>query len=104
LPLWSRKWPFLDYSVAAAPLDAGVYALWKVGEIIYIGASGVEARNSIRTRLLEHLKVCDGVTFPLPDHYSWEVANDPQQRKAELLVEYQRLHGGRLPQLNAGGN
>ncbi len=99
LPLWSRQWPFLDYTVEAAPLDSGVYGLWKDGDIIYIGASDPGA--SIRARLLEHLKVCDGVTFPHPDHYSWEVAKDPQQRKAELLVQYQRLHG-RLPQLNAG--
>ncbi len=102
MPLWSRRWPFLDYTIEAAPLDPGVYALWKDGEIIYIGASAAGAGNTIRARLLKHLKVCDGVNLPLPDHYSWEVANDPQQRKSELLVQFQRLHGGRLPQLNAG--
>jgi len=95
LPLWTRKWPFVGYSVEAAPLEPGVYGLWKDGELIYIGSSdGPE--SSIRARLMEHLS---GAIDPVPDHYSWEVAAHPQKRKNESLEQFRTLHR-RLPRLN----
>jgi len=36
----------------------------------------------------------------MPDHYSWEVAADPQKRKFEMLEQFRDLHG-KLPLLNA---
>ena len=96
MPLWTRKWPFVDYSVEAAPLDPGVYGLWKDGELIYIGSSdGPE--SSIRSRLTEHLRA--GMDRR-PDHYSWEVAADPAKRRAESLEQFRSLHK-RLPRLNS---
>jgi hypothetical protein len=99
LPLWTRKWPFVDYSVEASPLDAGVYALWKDGELIYIGSSNGPG-SSIRSCLMERLRA--GME-PRPDHYSWEVAADPHRRKAESLEQFRTLHR-RLPRLNGEKN
>lgn len=98
MPLWSRQWPFLAYSVEAAPLDAGVYALWRDGQLIYIGCSQGSA-NSIRSCLLEHFAQSADQSDSAPDHYSWEVADDPQKRKSEMLARYQHLHG-RPPLMN----
>jgi len=99
LPLWSRRWPFLGYSIEAAPLDSGVYALWKDDKLIYIGVSE-ESSMSIRSGLLEHFRQSEGKHIPMPDHYSWEVAADPQKRKFEMLEQFRDLHG-KLPLLNA---
>jgi hypothetical protein len=96
LPIWSRKWPFLDYTIEAAPLDPGVFALWQDGEIVFIGA-GV---TSIRQCLVEHFRGTHGPENQTADHYSWEVAVDPEERRLEILSQYERLHNGRWPRLN----
>ncbi len=83
MPIWSRRWPLLDYTVEAAPTDAGVYGLWKDGELIYIGASGPD--GSIRESLLAHRLGRHGEPSRSADHYSWEVANDPKKRAQEVL-------------------
>ena len=101
MPLWSRRWPFVAYSVEAAPLDAGVFALWKAGEVVYIGSSD-GPRSSIRTELTKHFREHPDETSR-PDHYSWEVADDPPRRKAEMLELFRANHGGRLPILNKSG-
>ena len=98
MPIWSRRWPFLDYTVDAAPLDAGVYALWKDEELVYIGASNGD-NSSIRARLKEHLSGTHGDYTRSADHYSWEVAADPRKREMEVLEQFRRKHG-RLPRFN----
>jgi hypothetical protein len=95
MPIWSRQWPFLDYSVQASPLDGGVYGLWKDNELIYIGASS--EGGSLRACLVERFS-----EFPYPevDHYSWEVSDDPKKRMAQVLEQHQRTYG-RSPKLNS---
>lgn len=92
MPLWTRKWPFLGYSVEAAPMDRGVYALWKDGELIFVGSSDAPG-TSIRSHLVHHFSEASRVDATSPDHYSWEVADDPPKRKAEVLAQYEALYG-----------
>jgi hypothetical protein len=85
-----RRYKFSRIVLQGAPPDAGVYALWDGEELIYYGRA-----VSIRARLLEQYE-----QGPQATHYSWEVCADPAAREAELLREFQRLHG-RLPRGNA---
>jgi hypothetical protein len=97
MPIWSRGWPFLDYTIEAAPLDRGVFGLWKAEELLFVGATNEGA--SIRQCLVEHFKGVHGEESRTADHYSWEVASNPEQRKSEVLQQYRQLHG-RMPRLN----
>jgi hypothetical protein len=98
LPIWSRRWPSLDYTIEAAPLDKGVFGLWKNNELIFIGVT--DADGSIRQCLMAHHSGEHGNETQEADHYSWEVANDPAERHREVVAQYQRTHG-RPPRLNA---
>jgi hypothetical protein len=97
MPIWSRKWPFLDYTIEAAPLDQGVFGLWQRDELIFLGAT--TAGTSIRQCVLEHFKGVHGDESRAADHYSWEVADNPEERKSEVLRQFRTLHK-RLPRLN----
>lgn len=97
MPIWSRKWPFLEYSVKAAPLDQGVFGLWRDNELLFIGSTN--RPHSLRMCLLEHFNGQHGEESRTADHYSWEVAENPDKRKTEVLSDYQRANG-RLPKLN----
>jgi hypothetical protein len=91
MPIWSRKWPFIDYTVSAAPQDAGVYALWVQDDIVFIGYTG--AGESIRSCLLAHFNGVHGNVTEQADHYSWEIASDPKARRGEVMQTYIENHG-----------
>jgi hypothetical protein len=95
MPVWSRQWPFFDYTIESAPLNQGVYGLWQSGELIFVGAT--DGSTSLRHCLMEHSQ--SKLRFAV-DHYSWEVSDDPQTRKLEVLEQF-RSRYGRLPRLNA---
>lgn len=78
--------PFTESLVAAAPMAAGVFALWESGGIVYYGQTA-----EIRRALGEHLR---GRAFSgrRVSGCSWEVAADPQGRHRELLREYTAAH------------
>jgi len=92
----SRRYKFTRIVLQGAPQDAGIYALWDGGELIYYGRA-----LSIRARLLEHYEERPGTFAHRPTHYSWEICDDPAAREAELLREFRRMFG-RLPRGNAG--
>jgi hypothetical protein len=94
MPVWSRQWPFLPYTIEAAPLNQGVYGLWQAGELIFVGAT--DDSTSLRQCLKEHSQSEPRLAL---DHYSWEVSDDPQTRKLEVLAQFQSRYG-RLPRLN----
>ena len=94
MPISDPLYRFAHAIVQGAPANAGVYALWQDGEMIYLGRA-----TSIRERLLEHLE-----RTPLPctsgaTHYSWELSLRPATREVELLELYKKRHG-RLPRCN----
>lgn len=81
---------------AGAPEEAGVYALWRDDELIFLGRASQGA--TIRARLTEHL----GGSCPCTQtatHYTWELSLQPATREAEVLREFQALFG-RLPRCN----
>jgi hypothetical protein len=84
--------------VSGAPPDPGVFALWEKEELIYYGRVQGE-RATIQSCLREHLVGGDHCTARAT-HYGWEISSNPRMREAELLREYERLHG-RLPRCNA---
>src|SRR4051812_45106755 len=86
----SPSLPFTEPLVAAAPQTCGVYALWQNGAVIYLGrASAGDA--TIRTALDEHLR---GQAWSAlrATRCSWEIADDPERRHAELLKEFETAH------------
>jgi hypothetical protein len=97
MPLLSRKWPFLDYIVSAAPTDRGVYALWRANELVFVGIAG--PKDNIRTCLRKHFDGQVGASSPA-DHFSWELPPDPEARRDEVLEQFKQAHG-RLPSGNA---
>jgi len=81
---------------AGAPEEAGVYALWKDDELIFLGRASQGA--TLRARLAEHL----GGSCPCTQgatHYSWELSLQPAAREAEVLREFQARFE-RLPRCN----
>ena len=93
MPIAAPLYGFSALILQGAPDNAGVYALWSRGEMIYLGRAG-----SIRQRLTEHLERPD-VCTRAATHYSWELSLRPEEREAELLEQFKMRHG-RLPRCN----
>lgn len=90
--------PFTTILVGAAPDEAGVYALWKGEELLYIGRA-MGRRSTIRALLIDHLAGLHGPCTRRSSHYQWELSPRPEAREAELLEEY-RTQFRRLPRCN----
>jgi hypothetical protein len=95
-----KRYPFTAWAISGAPEDPGVYALWKNGEVVYIG-SAPAGGSSIRSRLIDHLTEHTQDGGYLATEYSWELSRNPRARELELIEEYQR-ENHRLPRLNRG--
>ena len=89
MPIASPRYPFTEAAVAGAPDDPGVYALFQDQQIVFYGiAAGVA---TIQSRLKAHLS---GMIHPdQATHYAWEIARDPERKRAELLAEHDVLYG-----------
>lgn len=94
MPISDPLYRFTDAIVQGAPSNAGLYALWQDGDLIYVGRAA-----SIRERLFEHLRrrVCP--CTEQATHYSWELSLRPATLEVELLEIYRKRHG-RLPRCN----
>ena len=100
MPIASPRYAFNAVMISGAPPDPGVFALWDNDELIYYGrALGNGA--TIQSRLREHFETGAHGTAGAT-HYGWEIAANPRVREAELLREFQRLHG-HLPRCNSQG-
>src|SRR5262245_36516527 len=89
--------PFTAQLVAAAPETSGVFALWQDGAIVYYGKAS-SGGATIRSALDAHLQ---GSSFQLerPTRCSWEIADDPELRYAELIAQFEHAHQ-RMPRWN----
>lgn len=94
-PVHTKRWRFIATIMEVAPDSAGVYALWKNGEIIYYG----RAEASIRGCLAEHMRGDRGSCTRAATHYSWELCDRPAPRESELLSEYWSVYA-RFPPCN----
>ena len=90
MPLLSRKWPFLDYVVNAAPNDAGLYALWSGDEMLFAGLAG--ALGGIRRELQRHWRGEVNLITQNADHFSWELSSEPEKRLMEVLAQFQEVY------------
>ena len=86
----SRNLPFTASLIAAAPHTPGVYALWQNGAVVYYGKASSGAAT-IHSALDEHL---GGQAWSelRATRCSWEIAEDPDRRLSELIVEFERAH------------
>jgi hypothetical protein len=91
VPLLSRKWPFLDYVVNAAPDDAGLYALWSADEMLCVNIAGQP--GGIRAELQRHWRGEAGIITQKADHFSWELSREPDKRLQEVLAQFQQTYG-----------
>jgi hypothetical protein len=95
MPIASPRYPFTRSSLAGAPNDPGIYALFQNDELLFYGLA--VGAGTIQSKLIAHMS---GVIDPdHATHYAWEIARFPEQRLDELLAEYKALHG-RVPKFN----
>jgi hypothetical protein len=86
MPLASPKYAFNEWTVAGAPTDAGLYALYDGDRLLCIGVAGGRGpSDSIRSRLMAHYSD-PGRKAGVPSHYQWEITSNPLQRRAEYLT------------------
>jgi hypothetical protein len=76
-----------------------VYALYDGDELIYYGRA--QGRGvTIRSRLRNHLNGDEGACTQGATSYKRAVTERAKEREEELLNEYKRTHGGKLPRCN----
>lgn len=88
MPILGERQRLNRENVDRVPETTGVYALYIDGEIAYYGAAG--GRETIRSRLAEHLF---GYTQPgraSARHFSFESTRYPLSRECALLEEHKR--------------
>lgn len=94
MPMSLPRKRFSAWHVAGVAARAGVYVLWRGGEILYIG----RARTSLRERLMEHYtrqaKPWDAT------HFCALSCEALVARETELLESVRRAFGA-LPRYNA---
>lgn len=94
----ATTFPFVKNLVDEAPENAGVYALFQNGVLIYYGrAQG--GNVTIRSRLQSHQRGGEGYCTQQATHYQWEICSNPIAREVELLAGY-RAKFGTLPRCN----
>ncbi len=99
MPISGDKHKFADEVIVNSPEKAGVYALYDGDETIYIGrAQG--GTTTIRSRLQAHKRGDEGDCTKGATHYQRELTESAVIREKELLEEYKRNNGGRLPRCN----
>jgi hypothetical protein len=99
MPIASPRYALTQTTVAGAPADPGVYALWENQELIYYGRARGESAT-IQSCLRQHLARGNHCTARAT-HYAWEISANPSAREAELLREFEGMHK-RRPRCNRG--
>jgi hypothetical protein len=88
MPIASPRYRFTLDGVTSAPAEPGVYALYRLNELLYV--SFVEAPAALRERLLQHLH-CQRLPTRAT-HFAWEISHSPKKRHAELMREHASRH------------
>lgn len=96
MPINGKRWNFSKPSVDAAEDKPGVYALYDGDVLIYFGQS----EDSIRKRLQRHQSGLEGPCTQGATAYAEEPCANPVAREAQLIAEYKRANGGKLPRCN----
>jgi hypothetical protein len=88
--------PFNEDCIAAIPASAGIYRLYRDGEVIYAGM----ASASLRRELESHRRGERGECTRAASGFLHELAADPERALRDYLVMYMARHVGRLPRCN----
>ena len=91
--------PFTAEHLAIAPVDTGVYFLYRGERLIYIGVA--VHGSGIRQELHNHLRGSYGAPTQGATSFGYELTRDPVVAKHEYLRLHQATFGGRLPAYNA---
>jgi hypothetical protein len=92
---------FTEMNIKRAPATAGIYALYRDGEVIYYGHA-LGGETTIQSRLKNHIAGRDTPGTRNAMTFTWESCPDPGAREAALLAEFQQAHSS-LPRCNVPG-
>jgi hypothetical protein len=99
MPIIGDMYTFSKENVDKSPDQHGVYALYDGEELIYYGRA--EGKGvTIRSRLQRHQNGKEGSCTQGATGYRREATERAKEREEELLNEYKRTHGGKLPRCN----
>lgn len=82
---------FTEMNIKRAPPSAGIYALYRDGEVIYYGHA-VGGETTIQSRLKDHIAGRDSPCTRGAMAFSWEACPDPESRAVGLIATFERLH------------
>ena len=80
---------FTEMNIKRVPSAAGIYALYREGEVIYYGHALGHA--TIQSRLKDHIAGRDSPCTRGAMTFSWEVCSDAGARDAALRTAFERL-------------
>lgn len=92
---WSPVTQLSGNSLGAVPKSPGVYALYWLSELVYVGS----ASNDLRDRLRDHIGHCDGDWKQPVFGFAWACTHYPLTAEQWVLDQHLKRHG-RLPQYN----
>lgn len=83
MPLASPRYDFQPQTLHGAPDDAGIYALYRGGELVCIGIAPARGTNdTLRGCLQEHW---DSKRPAAITHYQWEISRQPWKARERYL-------------------
>lgn len=98
--LHSLRYSFARKGLELAPQSPGVYALFDEGELIYVGATGVDANRTIHACLGAHVSSPHRSCTRSATHYAWQITISSWAQASQILQHHKDKHG-RLPRCNA---
>jgi len=94
----ARAWPFQEAWVDLSPRGPGVFFLYCMGRLIYIGVA--TSGSGLREELASHLRGVYGVGTRKATAFTWEPAAQPLALHRAYLEAHRARYGGRLPRCN----
>jgi hypothetical protein len=95
----AAAWPFTEAALDFTPSGPGVYFLYAMGRLVYIG---VALRSTgLREELASHLRGAHGVCTREATAFTCEPVLDPLPLYRRYLQEHRTRYGGRLPACNS---
>jgi hypothetical protein len=94
-----RVYSLTGGNLTQVPEAPGVYALYRVRELIYYGSS----EDSIRSCLQGHVRRDGAPCTRGADRFAFELHSDPNRRKESLLAEF-KDQNGHHPECNVPPN
>jgi hypothetical protein len=91
-------WPFTEAAVDLSPAGPGVFFLYSMGRLVYIGVA--VRGSSIREELASHLRGAHGICTQQATAFICEPSVEPLRLHSQYLEQHRVRYGGRLPACN----